>query len=146
MDRLTKEQRHKNMSHIRSKNTSIEVLLCKELRKRGYGYRKNYNELPGKPDIVLTKYKIAIFCDGEFFHGKDWASQKERVQQGNNPEYWISKIERNMARDEEINRELLHLGWIVLRFWGKDIRKHMDSCVNEIENAIIEGRTGNIVV
>ena len=146
MDRLTKEQRHQNMSHIRSKNTSIEVLLCKELCKRGYGYRKNYNELPGKPDIVLTKYKIAIFCDGEFFHGKDWASQKERVQQGNNPEYWISKIERNMARDEEINRELLHLGWIVLRFWGKDIRKHMDSCVNEIENAIIEGQTGNIVV
>ena len=146
MDRLTKEQRHKNMSHIRSKNTSIEVLLCKELRKRGYGYRKNYKDLPGKPDIVLTKYKIAIFCDGEFFHGKDWASQKERVQQGNNPEYWISKIERNMARDEEINRELLHLGWIVLRFWGKDIRKHMDSCVNEIENAIIEGQTGNIVV
>lgn len=146
MDRLTKEQRHKNMSHIRSKNTSIEVLLCKELRKRGYGYRKNYKELPGKPDIVLTKYKIAIFCDGEFFHGKDWASQKERVQQGNNPEYWISKIERNMARDEEINRELLHQGWIVLRFWGKDIRKHMESCVNEIENAIIEGQTGNIVV
>lgn len=146
MDRLTKEQRHKNMSHIRSKNTSIEVMLRKELRKRGYGYRKNYKELPGKPDIVLTKYKIAIFCDGEFFHGKDWASQKERVQQGNNPEYWISKIERNMARDEEINRELLHLGWIVLRFWGKDIRKHMDSCVNEIENAIIEGQTGNIVV
>ncbi len=146
MDRLTKEQRHKNMSHIRSKNTSIEVLLCKELRKRGYGYRKNYKELPGKPDIVLTKYKIAIFCDGEFFHGKDWASQKERVQQGNNPEYWISKIERNMARDEEINRELIHLGWIVLRFWGNDIRKHMDSCINEIENAIIEGQTGNIVV
>ena len=146
MDRLTREQRHRNMSHIRSKNTSIEVLLCKELRKRGYGYRKNYKDLPGKPDIVLTKYKIAIFCDGEFFHGKDWASQKERVQQGNNPEYWISKIERNMARDEEINRELLHLGWIVLRFWGKDIRKHMDSCVNEIENAIIEGQTGNIVV
>lgn len=146
MDRLTKEQRHKNMSRIRSKNTSIEVLLCKELRKRGYGYRKNYKDLPGKPDIVLTKYKIAIFCDGEFFHGKDWASQKKRVQKGNNPEYWISKIERNMARDEEINRELLHLGWIVLRFWGKDIRKQMDSCVNEIENAIIEGQTGNIVV
>ena len=144
MDRLTKEQRHKNMSHIRSKNTSIEVLLCKELRKRGYGYRKNYNELPGKPDIVLTKYKIAIFCDGEFFHGKDWASQKERVQQGNNPEYWISKIERNMARDEEINRELIHLGWIVLRFWGKDIRKNMDSCINEIENAIIERKNENV--
>ena len=138
MDRLTKEQRHKNMSHIRCTNTRIEVLLCKELRKRGYGYRKNYKELPGKPDIVLTKYKIAIFCDGEFFHGKDWSTQKERIQQGNNPEYWISKIERNMARDEEINKELLHLGWIVLRFWGKEIQKDAISCINEIENAIIE--------
>lgn len=146
MDRLTKEQRHKNMSHIRCKNTRIEVLLCKELRKRGYGYRKNYKELPGKPDIVLTKYKIAIFCDGEFFHGKDWACQKERVQQGNNPEYWISKIERNMARDEEINKELLHLGWIVLRFWGKEIQKDAISCINEIENAIIERKKEKIVL
>ncbi len=85
MDRLTKEQRHKNMSHIRSKNTSIEVLLCKELRRRGYGYRKNFKELPGKPDIVLTKYKIAIFCDGEFFHGKDWSNQRERILKGSKP-------------------------------------------------------------
>ena len=146
MDRLTKEQRHKNMSHIRSKNTSIEVMLCKELRKRGYGYRKNYKELPGKPDIVLTKYKIAIFCDGEFFHGKDWSTQKERIQQGNSPEYWISKIERNMARDEEINKELLHLGWIVLRFWGKEIKKDAISCINEIENAIIERKKEKITL
>ena len=144
MDRLTKEQRRRNMSHIRCKNTRIEVLLCKELRKRGYGYRKNYKELPGKPDIVLTKYKIAIFCDGEFFHGKDWPTQKERIQQGNNPEYWISKIERNMARDEEINKELLHLGWIVLRFWGKEIKKDAISCINEIENAIIERKNEEI--
>ena len=140
MDRLTKEQRHKNMSHIRSKNTSIEVMLRKELRKRGYGYRKNYEELPGKPDIVLTKYKIAIFCDGEFFHGKDWSTQKERIQQGNNPEYWISKIERNIARDEEINKELLHLGWSVLRFWGNDIKTDIESCIDEIENAIVDSR------
>lgn len=144
MDRLTKEQRRRNMSHIRCKNTRIEVLLCKELRKRGYGYRKNYKELPGKPDIVLTKYKIAIFCDGEFFHGKDWSTQKERIQQGNNPEYWISKIERNMARDEEINKELLHLGWIVLRFWGQEIKKDAISCINEIENAIIERKNEEI--
>ena len=138
MDRLTKEQRHKNMSHIRCKNTRIEVLLCKELCKKGYGYRKNYKELPGKPDIALTKYKIAIFCDGEFFHGKDWSSQKKRIQQGSNPEFWISKIERNMARDEKINKELRHLGWIVLRFWGKEIKTDSTSCIKEIESAIIE--------
>ena len=144
MDRLTKEQRHKNMSHIRCKNTRIEVLLCKELRKRGYGYRKNYKELPGKPDIVLTKYKIAIFCDGEFFHGKDWVSQKKRIQKGNNPEYWINKIERNIARDEENNKALRHLGWIVLRFWGREIKTDPTSCIKEIENAIIERKSENV--
>ena len=144
MDNLTPEQRHKNMSHIRSKNTSIEKLLCAELRKRGYGYRKNFKGLPGKPDIVLTKYKIAIFCDGEFFHGKDWEIQKKQVLRGNNPEFWISKIERNMERDEEINKELRHLGWIVLRFWGKDIMKETTSCINEIETTIIERKNEDV--
>lgn len=143
MDRLTKEQRHKNMSHIRSKNTSIEVLLCKELRRRGYGYRKNFKELPGKPDIVLTKYKIAIFCDGEFFHGKDWSNQRERILKGSNPEFWISKIERNMERDEEINKELLHLGWTVLRFWGNDIKTDIASCIDEIETAIVDSKNAS---
>ena len=71
-DVLTKEQRHKNMQHIKAKDTKIEVLLRKALWTKGYRYRKNYKDLPGKPDIVFTKYKIAIFCDGEFFHGKDW--------------------------------------------------------------------------
>ena len=80
MDVLTKEQRHKNMSHIRGKNTSIEVALRKALWHKGYRYRKNYKALPGSPDIVLTKYKIAIFCDGEFFHGKDWETLREHLK------------------------------------------------------------------
>ncbi len=138
MDRLTKEQRHTNMSRIRSKNTTIEILLCQELHRRGYGYRKNYKELPGKPDIVLTKYKIAIFCDSEFFHGKDWPELKSRLLKGNNSTFWIEKIERNMERDEENNRDLMHLGWRVLRFWGDEIKKDTMSCVREIEDAVIE--------
>ena len=72
MDRLTKEQRHKNMKNIKSKDTGIEVTLRKALWKKGYRYRKNDKKLPGRPDIVLPKYQIAIFCDSEFFHGKDW--------------------------------------------------------------------------
>ena len=94
MDRLTKEQRHKNMKNIRSKDTSIELKLRKELWRCGYRYRKNYTELPGKPDIVLTKYKIAIFCDSEFFHGKDWEVLKPRLEKGNNSKYWVAKISR----------------------------------------------------
>ena len=126
MDRLTKEQRHKNMKNIRSKDTSIELKLRKELWRRGYRYRKNYTELPGKPDIVLTKYKIAIFCDSEFFHGKDWEVLKPRLEKGNNSKYWVAKISRNRERDDEINKKLLFMGWTVIRFWGKDIKKNTE--------------------
>lgn len=81
-DNLTREQRHKNMSHIKSRDTLIEVKLRKALWNKGYRYRKNYSKLPGKPDIVLTKYKIAIFCDSEFFHGKDWEVLRPRLERG----------------------------------------------------------------
>ena len=136
MDRLTKEQRHKNMKNIRSKDTSIELKLRKELWRRGYRYRKNYTELPGKPDIVLTKYKIAIFCDSEFFHGKDWDALRTRLKRGNNSQYWIRKIERNIERDDEINKQLLFEGWTVVRFWGKEITQNVDECVKVIEETI----------
>ena len=109
MDRLTPEQRHKNMKSIKSKDTEIERILRKALRDKGYGYRKNYKALPGKPDIVLTKYKIAIFCDGEFFHGKDWEVLKPKLENSNNSEYWISKISRNKERDDEVNKKLLFI-------------------------------------
>lgn len=84
VDILTKEQCRKNMQHIRSKDTNIELLLRKKLWEKGYRYRKNYDKLPGKTDIVLTKYKIAIFCDGAFFHGKDWEELKPRLEHSNN--------------------------------------------------------------
>ena len=135
-DVLTPEQRKKNMQHIRSKDSGIELLLRRALWKRGYRYRKNYKELPGKPDIVLTKYKIAIFCDGEFFHGKDWEVLKPRLEKSNNSEFWINKISKNRERDEEINRKLLCLGWTVVRFWGNDIKKRTDECVRVIEETI----------
>ena len=121
MDNLTKEQRHKNMSNIRSKDTKIEIILRKALWCKGYRYRKNVANLPGKPDIVLSKYKIVIFCDSEFFHGKDWDIQKPRIEKGNNKDYWLNKISKNMIRDEEVNKELLYMGWTVIRFLGKDI-------------------------
>lgn len=138
MDRLTNEQRRKNMQHIKSKDTSIEIGLRKALWAKGYRYRKNYGELPGKPDIALTKYKIAIFCDSEFFHGKDWEVLKARLQTGSNGEYWTNKISRNMERDDETNKKLLFLGWTVIRFWGKDILKKPEECVRVIEECIFD--------
>ena len=138
MDVLTPEQRRKNMQHIHSKNTSIEMALRKALWNKGYRYRKNYSQLPGSPDIVLTKYKIAIFCDGEFFHGKDWEILKPRLEKGKNGEFWVSKISRNRERDDEINKKLLLMGWTVFRFWGIEIKKNTDECVKVIEETIFE--------
>lgn len=131
------------MKNIRSKDTSIENLLRKALWHRGYRYRKNYNKLPGKPDIVLTKYKIAIFCDGEFFHGKDWEILKPRLEKSDNGDYWIDKISRNKERDEEVNKKLLFLGWTVIRFWGKDIKKNLDQCIQVIEETIFDIKIGD---
>ena len=137
-DVLTPSQRRKNMQHIKSKDTKIEVILRKALWKKGYRYRKNYTKLPGNPDIALTKYKIAIFCDGEFFHGKDWEVLKPRLEKSNNSEFWISKISRNRERDNEVNKRLIFLGWTVIRFWGKDIKNNLDECLTVIEESIID--------
>lgn len=109
-DNLTAEQRKKNMQNIKSKDTKIELALRKALWSKGYRYRKNYQKLPGKPDIVLTKYKIVIFCDSEFFHGKDWEVLKPRLQKAKNSDYWIKKISRNKERDIEIEKQLLFEG------------------------------------
>ncbi len=137
-DVLTPEQRRKAMQHIGQKDTSIEVLLRKALWKKGYRYRKNYKALPGTPDIVITKYRIAIFCDGEFFHGKDWEVLKPRLMKGNNAEFWVSKISRNRKRDDEVNKKLLFEGWTVIRFWGREIVKNVDECVRVVEETIFD--------
>ena len=143
MDVLTPEQRKKNMQNIRNKDTEIEIALRKALWKKGYRYRKNLSTLPGKPDIVITKYKIAIFCDGEFFHGKDWEILKPRLEKSDNGDYWINKISRNKERDEEVNKKLLFLGWTVIRFWGKDIKKNLDQCIQVIEETIFDIKIGD---
>ena len=115
MDDLTPEQRRKNMQAIKSKDTSIEIALRTALWHRGIRYRKNYKQLPGKPDIVITKHKIAIFCDSDYWHGYDWENRHQRIK--SNRDYWIPKIERNMKRDKEVTAQLQNAGWIVLRFW-----------------------------
>ncbi len=132
------EKTRKNMQKIRSKDTSIEVLLRKRLWHDGYRYRKNYKKLPGSPDIAITKYKIAVFCDSEFFHGKDWDKLKARLERGKNPQYWIQHIEENMERDRKVDQELALLDWTVIRFWGKDIKKDIEGCIQVIEETAFD--------
>ena len=134
MDDLTPEQRKKNMQAIRSKDTTIELTLRKALWKKGIRYRKNYKGLIGKPDIVITKYRIVVFCDSDFWHGYDWDNRKLRIK--SNQEYWIPKIERNMKQDKEVTAVLVEQGWIVLRFWEHSIRKNLESCLDDIEEAV----------
>ena len=135
-DVLTKEQRRKNMQSIHSKDTKIEVILRNALWHEGIRYKKNYTKIPGKPDIAITKYKIAVFCDSEFFRGKDWDQLKPRLENSNNSDFWIKKISRNRERDLEVDRELRSLGWIVLRFWGAEIKKELEQCVNTVKEAV----------
>lgn len=138
MDVLTKEQRRKNMQAIKSKGTRDEVLLAKTLWQLGYRYRKNDNSVFGKPDLTFKRYKLAIFVDSEYFHGKNWETEKHRIK--TNRDFWWNKIEGNIKRDELVNTELVKKGWKVLRFWSKDVRKNLASCIREIEETI---QTGN---
>lgn len=141
-DVLTKEQRKRNMQNIRSKNTKIEMILRKALWSSGIRYRKNYSEIPGKPDIAITKYKIAIFCDSEFFHGKDWEQLKSRLRKGDNGEFWVNKIGKNREHDEQVNKKLAFMGWTVIRFWGDDIKRNTDGCIKVIEETIFNIKIG----
>lgn len=133
-DDLTPEQRRRNMQAIRSKDTTIELRMRKALWERGIRYRKNYKKLIGKPDIAITKYKIVIFCDSDYWHGYDWENRNQRIK--SNRDYWVPKIERNMERGREVTAALQNEGWLVLRFWEWQIRKHLEDCVNEVISSI----------
>ncbi len=135
MDNLTPEQRKKNMKAIKGKETKPEILLRKKLWSMGYRYRKNCKEIYGKPDIVFLKKKVAVFCDGEFWHGYSYKEGKDFTE--TNKEYWNKKIKRNMERDLEVNEYLKKEGWVVIRFWSKDILKNIEECIEKI-NDILE--------
>ncbi len=126
----TTPKRSKIMSKIRGKNTKPELAFRKALYAAGYRYRIDYKKLIGKPDILLKKYKTAIFIDGEYWHGHNWEERKPKVK--TNREFWIAKIERNMQRDHEVNAELQHLGYFVFRFWETEIKKELDTCLQKV--------------
>lgn len=118
------------MSRIHSSATKPEIKLRKELWKLGFRYRVNFKKLPGRPDIVITTRKLAIFVDGEFWHGFDWKKKKKKLKA--NRKFWIPKIERNMQRDSENNHALSELGFVVIRFWGHEINRDLTGCIDKI--------------
>ncbi len=134
MSRKTPEQISYNMQQVKCKGSKIEVMLMKELWSRGLRYRKNVASICGKPDIVFIGKKVAVFCDGEFWHGYNWEERKKDFK--SHQEFWIPKIERNMERDSKVNETLKAEGWTVIRFWGKDIKKDLTECADIIEAAV----------
>lgn len=127
----TREEISFNMRQVHNKNSLIELMLRRELWKRGLRYRKNVNSIFGKPDIVFKSKKIAIFVDSEFWHGYDWKNKKKEIK--SNKDFWIKKIERNIQRDKEVSKYLKEKGWTVLRFWGNEIKHDVSGCVKHIE-------------
>ncbi|WP_244869338.1 very short patch repair endonuclease [Selenomonas bovis] len=128
---LTKEQRRKAMSRNRAKDTRPEVRLRKALYHQRLRYRKNYRKLPGTPDIALTRQKIAIFVDGDFWHARGHETHPGE-QVTTNKEYWVKHLSRNVERDREVTDTLTEQGWLVLRFWESDIKRNLEACVNTI--------------
>ncbi|WP_273477595.1 very short patch repair endonuclease [Faecalicoccus acidiformans] len=124
----------KRMANVKLKHNKVETLLAKKLWSKGFRYRLNYKKLPGSPDIALTKYKIAIFVDGEFWHGKDFEKQKEKLK--SNKDFWAEKIQENINRDKRNDVILHQMGWIPLHFWSLEVEKNLDYCINEIEGYI----------
>lgn len=134
MDKLTLEQRHKNMQAVKNRDSQIEKILRKELWRRGLHYRKNVNNVFGHPDIVFIDKKVAVFCDSEFWHGYNWEERKRDIK--SHQSFWLPKIERNISRDIEVNERLEAEGWTVLRFWGNDIKKNTAHCADVVEETI----------
>ena len=127
---MTTPETTKRMSKVRLKNGKAETILAKQLWHEGYRYRRNYKKLPGSPDIALTTYRVAIFVDGEFWHGENWENRKAKLK--HNRGYWIEKIEENMARDKRVDEQLQEMGWITIHFWEKQVLKHTDECLKVV--------------
>ena len=132
----TDEKTSKRMANVKLKGGNAENLLAKALWKKGYRYRKNYRKLPGSPDIAIQKHYIAVFVDGEFWHGYDWANKKEKIIR--NKSYWTEKIEENIARDNRNDKKLRAIGWIPVHFWTKEVLKDVEGCVRDIEEIILK--------
>lgn len=126
----TTERLSRLMSKIKSTNTMPENMFGKLLWTNGFRYRKHQSKLPGKPDFSLAKYRIAIFVDGEFWHGFNWEARKKQMK--SNLEYWIPKIEGNIERDKKVNALLGNCGWKVVRCWESEVKKKPQECLKKV--------------
>ena len=133
----TTKYRSKMMSKIRSTGGKAETILGKAIWHKGIRYFRNYKKLPGKPDLAITKYKVAVFVDGEYWHGYNFDEIKSGKRVHRNRDYWLHKISYNMDHYKKVNAELKSQGWTVLRFWERhQVLKDLDGCVDQIVSAV----------
>lgn len=130
-DNLTPEQRSYCMSRIKGKDTGLETRVRSELHKRGFRFRKHLKELPGKPDVVFTKAKVAVFIDGDFWHGYRFSTWEHKVS-----DFWKTKISKNRERDTKNHRRLRNMGWTVIRLWQHDLERDFESSIGKIVSAL----------
>jgi len=130
-DQLTPEQRRRAMQRVKLKDGPLEVAVRSALWKRGYRFRKHLKGLPGSPDVVFTRLKVAIFIDGDFWHGYDFEKWRDKLTP-----FWRNKIEANITRDERNFHSLRGMGWTVIRLWGHEIEEDLGSCLSRIEEAL----------
>jgi len=130
-DNLTPEQRSYCMSRIKGKDTGLETRVRSELHRRGFRFRKHLKELPGKPDVVFTKAKVAVFIDGDFWHGYRFPTWEHKVS-----DFWKTKISKNRERDAKNHRRLRDMGWTVIRLWQHDLERDFEGSIGEIVSAL----------
>src|SRR6266576_4023975 len=128
-------------SHNRATGTRAELLLQKALKRVGLGYRVNFTGLPGKPDVVLPDSRVAVFCDGDFWHGRHWKSRQTKLKAGSNSGYWVAKIGYNILRDKRQKNALRRAGWLVVRFWESDVVRDPDRCAARIRELVRKRRS-----
>lgn len=119
-----------------SSSTVPERLLFRALYGAGLRFRRNATGVVGKPDVVIKRRGIAVFCDGNFWHGHNWRSRKEKLGRGSNAAYWVAKIAANRRRDARVNRELRTSGWLVIRVWESSVRKNPDQVARRVMRII----------
>ena len=135
-DNLTPEQRSYCMSGIKGKDTGLEMRVRSELHRRGFRFRKHVKELPGKPDVVFTKAKVAVFIDGDFWHGYRFPAWEHKVS-----DFWKQKINKNRERDRRNHRKLKEMGWTVIRLWQHDLERDFQECIERIIAAVNAARS-----
>ena len=136
-DNLSPEHRRKCMSSVRNKDTDLEVLLRSALHRSGFRFTKHVRSLPGSPDIVFSKAKVAVFVDGDFWHGYDFRSWKHSVSH-----FWQAKIEKNRLRDAKNFRKLRGMGWVVVRIWGHELKQNAEACIEKVASTVQRRRAG----